>query len=208
MFCHWRGSDKSCRHCTFFFHLDISTCDIVCVTCVCHSSCKLCVCACMHERERNSQREGNGTNAWDRMRERKGRERDTQGRTRDGQTETEGEMDRDGEKCQRRRQTQRKSKREWVREGERARKNMLGTYYATKCTRRCMEWNITHKVSPRLPFISSNHASHSIKQGHPQHTIKPHFHSVSISIVIFDTAHRATGSSSLVVYSKQYKISV
>ena len=47
-----------------------------------------------------------------------------------------------------------------------------------------------------------------IPKGHPQRTIKPHFHPVSIFIVIFDTAHRATGSSSLVVYSKQYTISV
>ena len=40
-----------------------------------------------------------------------------------------------------------------------------------------------------LPFISSNRTSHSVKQGHQQHTIKPHFHSVSI--VIFHTAYRA-----------------
>ena len=35
--------------------------------------------------------------------------------------------------------------------------------------------------------------------------IKPNFHSVSLFTVIF---HRATGSSNLVVYSKQYTISV
>ena len=62
---------------------------------------------------------------------------------------------------------------ERVMEVERARKNMSGTYYSTKYTRRCMERNITPKVRPRLPFISSNHTSHLIKQGHPQHTIKP-----------------------------------
>ena len=47
-----------------------------------------------------------------------------------------------------------------------------------------------------------------IPAGHPQHTVKPHFHSVSVSIVIFHTAHRATGRSSLVVYiyTKQYRI--
>ena len=108
------------------------------------------------------------------------------------------------------RQRHRERHRDSERESEGGReweKNMLGTYYATKCTRRCMEWNITPKVSPHLPFISLNHISHSIKRGHPQHTIKPHFHSVSISIVIFHTAHRATGSSSLIVYSKQYRIS-
>ena len=86
--------------------------------------------------------------------------------------------------------------------------HILGTCYATKCTRRCIEWNITPKVSPRLshqiiPSIQSNNGI--IPTGHPQHTIKPHFHSVSI--VIFHTAHRATGSSSLLVYSKQYRIS-
>ena len=44
--------------------------------------------------------------------------------------------------------------------------NMLGTHYATKCTRRCMEWNITPKVCERLPSVSSNHTSHSIKRWH------------------------------------------
>ena len=42
--------------------------------------------------------------------------------------------------------------------------NMLGIYYATKCTSRCLEWNITPKVSTRLPSVSSNYTSHSTKQ--------------------------------------------
>ena len=57
-----------------------------------------------------------------------------------------------------------------------------------------------------IPAIQSN--NDIISLGDLQHTVKPHFHSVSISIVIFHTAHRATGSSSFVVYSKQYRISV
>ena len=34
-FCHQRGSDKSCRHCTFSPHLVISTCDVRVCVCVC-----------------------------------------------------------------------------------------------------------------------------------------------------------------------------
>ena len=49
-------------------------------------------------------------------------------------------------------------------------------------------------------FIKPYQPFDAIKQGHLQHTVKPHFHSVSVSVVIFHTAHRATGSSSLVVY--------
>ena len=65
-------------------------------------------------------------------------------------------------------------------------------------------WNETsHPKLVHVYLFSSNHTSHSIKQGHPQNTVKPHFHSVSISIVIFHTAHRATGSSSLVVKAIQ-----
>ena len=143
-------------------------------------------------------------------------ERQKEKRERQTETERDGQTDKKKSQRQRHRHTERQRhtesdserERERVREVERARKNMLGTYYSTKYTRRCMERNITPKVSPRLPFISSNHTSHLIKQGHPQHIIKPHFHSASISIVIFHTDHRATGSSSLVVYSKQYRISV
>ena len=125
----------------------------------------------------------------------KGREGEQEKKWRGGQNERGGESE------------QRKKKGEGGRERE---KSMLGIYCATKCTRHCIEWSITPKVSPHLPSISSNHASHSINDiptGHPQHTIKPHFHSVSISMVIFHTAHRATGSSSF-VFSKQYRISV
>ena len=48
----------------------------------------------------------------------------------------------------------------------------------------CMEWNITPKASPCLAFTLSNHTSHSVKQGHPQHTTKPHFHPVSVTILL------------------------
>ena len=141
-----------------------------------------------------------------------GREKDTQGRTKDsrgreGETKKKvRESERDSE---RKSDSERERKSEGMRESEKEKK-MLDTYYATKCTRLCMECNITPKASPRLAFTLSNHTSHSIKQGHPQHTIKPHFHPVSVSIVIFHTLHRATGSSSLVVYiyTKQYRISV
>ena len=114
------------------------------------------------------------------------------------------------------RQTDRQKKKEKSpsqrqREGEKARKknktNMLGKYYATK-------WNETSQPKSvhvyllfhqQIPAIPSKNI---IPKGHPQHTIKPHFHSVCIFVAIFHTAHRATGSSSLVVYSKQYRISV
>ena len=75
--------------------------------------------------------------------------------------------------------------------------NMFDTYYAIKCT-----WNGTsHPKSVHvyllshqtIPAIQSN--NNIIPTGHPQDTIKPHVHSVSISIVIFHTAHRATGST-------------
>ena len=52
-----------------------------------------------------------------------------------------------------------------------------------------------------LRDIRNTQSNNIIPTGHPQHTIKPHFHSASISTVIFHTAHRATGSSSLIVYS-------
>ena len=114
---------------------------------------------------------------------------------RDTDTEMQREGQRRREKGQRDRDTQRDrksdSERERGKEGEREEKNMLGTYYATKCSNAA--WTKTPKVSPCLPFISSNYTRHSIKQGHPQHTIKPHFHSVSI--VVFHTALRAMGSS-------------
>ena len=48
-----------------------------------------------------------------------------------------------------------------------------------------------------LPSVSSNHTSHSIKQGHPQDTIKPHFCIYS---------HISHSSRGYVVYSKQYRI--
>ena len=176
----------------FFSHLDISTC----VTCVWVGVC-MCARACVKERERERVTQRGRRNECVRQNEREKGE----GERHTGKNKREKEK-RETEKKVRERAIARE--REWGR----ARKNMLGTYYAPKCTRRCMEWNITPKVSPHLSFISSNHTSHSIKQGHPQHTIKPHFHSVSISIVIFHTAHRATGSSSLVVYPKQYRISV
>ena len=51
-------------------------------------------------------------------------------RQRDRKRQTETETVRDREKGQR--------EREGRREGEKARKNMLGTYSATKCTRLCM----------------------------------------------------------------------
>ena len=79
---------------------------------------------------------------------------------------------------------------------------MFGTHYATK-------WNETSYPKSdhvyllfhqQIPAIQSK--NDIIPKEHPQHTVKPHFHSVSMSIVIFHTAHRATGSSSLVVYSK------
>ena len=42
----------------FFSHLDISTCDIVSVTCVCVRACmRACVRACIKEREREGKRE-------------------------------------------------------------------------------------------------------------------------------------------------------
>ena len=105
-----------------------------------------------------------------------------------------------------------KSPNQRQREGEKARKenknkNMLSTYYATK-------WNETSQPKSvhvyllfhqQIPAIPSKNI---IPKGHPQHTIKPHFHSVCIFVAIFHTAHRATGSSSLVVFSKQYRISV
>ena len=114
-------------------------------------------------------------------------------------------------KRERDRQTEKereKSRTERGRENEKEKTNVLGTYYATK-------WNETsHPKSVNvyllshqtIPAIQSN--NDIIPTGHPQHTIKPHFHSVSISIVIFHTAHRAMGSSRLVVHSKQYRISV
>ena len=57
-----------------------------------------------------------------------------------------------------------------------------------------------------IPAIQPN--NNIIPTGYPQHTIKPHCRSVSISVVIFHTAHRATGSRSLAVCSKQYTVPV
>ena len=57
-----------------------------------------------------------------------------------------------------------------------------------------------------IPAIQSN--NDIIPTGDPQHTVKPHFHSVSTFIVMLHSAHRAAGGSSLVVCSKQYRISV
>ena len=119
------------------------------------------------ERQREGQRQrnkvagggGGGERETDRVRK---RERDTHTHTHarartHARTHTQKESDRERER-----------ESEGRREGEREKTNMSGTYYASKCTRRCMEWNITPKVSPRLPSVSSNHTSHSIKQGHPQ----------------------------------------
>ena len=93
------------------------------------------VCACVKEREGKKVREtermcekerekwgggGGETHREDRKTEKKLRETDRQ-------TQREGHIKKS------------KRHRERVREGERARKNMLGTYYATKCTIRCME---------------------------------------------------------------------
>ena len=74
-------------------------------------------------------------------------------------------------------------------------RNMLGTYYATKYTRHCMEWNITPKVSPRLPSVSLTNTSHSIKEWYYTNRTSTAHNQTTL------TAHRATGSSSLVVYS-------
>ena len=125
------------------------------------------------------------------------------------ETETHRERDRDREKSQRETEAESNSEREreWGREREGEKHVRHTLCYKMHKTLHGMKHH-TQQISPRLPFVSSNHTSHSIKQGHPQHTIEPHFYSVSISIVIFHTAHRATGSSSLVVYSKQYRISV
>ena len=180
---------------TFSSHFDISTCDIVCVTCVCVCVCvcarararvRACVRACVRVWERGTHTHTQNECVRQNEREKGEGERDTQettkDRRRDRQTDRQTEMEREGDtekvtEREKQRQTQRnrdrhterhresdsERERERVREGERARINMLGTYYATKCTRRCMEWNITPKVSPRLPFISSNHTSYSIK---------------------------------------------
>ena len=152
----------------------------------------------------------------------KGRTRRERERATDRQTE--GQRKR-GEKshCEREggeRDRQRRSQRETETERSRERKRESGggresekkhirhiLCYKMYKTLHGMKRDITPKVSPRLPSVSSSHTSHSVKQGHPS-WIKQHFHSVSISIVIFRTDLRATGSSSLVVYSKQYRISV
>ena len=73
------------------------------------------------------------------------------------------------------------------------------------------EWNETSHPKLVHVYLLSHQAIPAIQSNKDIHnTIKPHFHSVSISIVVFHTAHRATGSSSLVVYiyTKQYRISV
>ena len=92
--------------------------------------------------------------------------------------------------------------------------NMLSTYYVLQNVEDAA-WNETsHPKSVHvyllshqtIPAIQSN--NDIMPTGHPQHTVKPHCHSVSVSVIIFHTSQRATGSSSLVVYSKQYRISV
>ena len=106
---------------------------------------------------------------WDRREREKGREE-----THSEERKTEGEQK--GEKTARKR----------GREGEKNVRHIL-----------CFKMKTLHGMKHNtqsvhvLPFISSNRTSHSIKQGHPQHTIKPHFHAVSISFVIFHTAYRA-----------------
>ena len=105
-----------------------------------------------YQREKVGERDR--TNVWDRTREITGREthskeRKTEGEEIDWQRHTE----RGTEKKVRERQRQRAIAREKESEGGRERgKNMLGTHYATKCTRRCMEWNITPKNQSTFTF--------------------------------------------------------
>ena len=84
-------------------------------------------------------------------------------RDRDRHTDGETERERDRAPASKR-ERKRESECQRDREGERAKKYVLSTYYATKCTKCCMELNIIPKVSPRLPAISSTTTSHSIKQ--------------------------------------------
>ena len=57
-----------------------------------------------------------------------------------------------------------------------------------------MEWNITPKVSPRLRYLLPNQIIPAIQSNKDMHIFTQ-----SLYLVIFHTAHRATGSSSLVV---------
>ena len=119
-------------------------------------------------------------------------------RDRDTERDTHTEGQRQREKKDRDRQTDRQRERDRGRDREKsqrdrdrrreravARKNMLGTYYATKCTR-------LHGM--KQPAIQSNKDIHNTQSNH-----------IFAQSLI---AHRATGSSSIVVYSKQYRISV
>ena len=78
-------------------------------------------------------------------------------------------------------QTERESdrEREWGREGEREKNKHVRYILCYKMYKTLHGMKHHTKVSPRLPSVSSNHTSHSIKQGHPQHTIKPHFHHIT-----------------------------
>ena len=168
----------NCAGIAFFFFLTWISVHVILyisLVCVCvRARARACLHAYVKEREtdRQTETEGHTHIETERDWERK-RDRDRKKSQRETETETDTERDRDTERA-----IVREKEREGGRESEK--KHVRHIYYATKCTRCCVEWNITLKVSPHLPFISSNHTSHSIKQGHPQHTIKPHFHSVSI----------------------------
>ena len=139
---------------------------------------------------------GGGDTQW-RTKDRRRRQRQTD-RQRQSARECKWETGRQTKKKERE-----KSKTERGRESEKENTNKHVQHIL--CYK--MEWNIIPKVSPCLLSISSTNIKewYYIPKGHPQHTIKPNFHSVSLFTVIF---YRARGSSNLVVYSKQYTISV
>ena len=150
------------------------------------------------------------------MRERGRKERDTQGRTKDRrkrerERERERDRDRDREISHRERETETDS------ESERERESEGGTESEKKHVRHilCYKMYKTLHRMKRHTQSQSTFTFYLIKPCQPFNqtrtsTTQPShiFTQVSISIVIFHTAHRATGSSSLVVYSKQYRISV
>ena len=161
------------------------------------------------ETDRQTETETQRGTERERERERKRKKALRERGGRDRQRETESERERETE-TETARSRERKRERERVREGGRARKKnnvrhilcykMYNTLHGMKHHTQSQSTFTFCLIRPYQPFNQTRTSTI-----HNQTTFSL---SLYIYIVIFHTAHRATGSSSLVVYSKQYRISV
>ena len=158
-------------------------------------------------------------------REREGKERDkdnNQGqKKRDRQTDKQRDRDRErdsereGKKVTVRERGERQSQRDRDRaivrekesEGGRARKNKQAHIMLQNV--QDVAWNETSHPKSVHVYLLSHQTIPAIQSNKDVHCgSKPHFHSVSVLIVVFHTAHRATGSSSLLKAIQNFSLAL